>query len=75
MQVLEGHTILSQRPNARTFVLLRENKAFRWQGDARLHRTQADAYDAMGLPPSQAPLELSPQENPNDAAGQCSLLP
>ena len=55
MPVLEGHTILSQRPNARFHVLLHGEDGYRWRGEERLHATQADAYDAMGLPPDQAP--------------------
>lgn len=60
-QLTEGHSFLSHRPNATCRVLWRvtseSGTKYRWDGEERLHATQEDAYDAIGLDPSQAPKE------------------
>jgi len=56
---VSGRTLLSHRPNARTFVLWRveaeSSTHYHWRGETRRHATVSDAYDAIGLPPEQAP--------------------
>ena len=58
-EVVSGRTLLSHRPNARTFVLWRfESETgtyYQWPDDKRLYSTMSDAYDAIGRPPDQTP--------------------
>jgi len=60
---IEGHSILSKRPDASCKLLWRvetpSGTHYRWEGQSRLHGSQEDAYDAAGLDPSQAPKEFS----------------
>ena len=56
---LDGHSFLTGRPDAACRVLWRvESESgthYRWDGCERLHASQSDAYDAIGLDPDQAP--------------------
>ena len=56
---VSGRTLLSHRPNARTFVLWRveaeSGTHYHWRGETRRFATVGDAYVAIGLDPAQAP--------------------
>lgn len=60
---VEGHSMLMRRPNAKWLLLLHRTApdgSKRWVWDKELqrpHKNLRDAYDAMGLPPDQAPAE------------------